>query len=256
MLMTADNLSPLNVPHAFFLRGQENGATEGIYRGLNCGFGSDDDAETVKANRAAAMAALGFSGDALETLHQVHSARVVRVTEPAEAAGRRADALVTASPGVVLGILTADCAPILFYDPDAKVAGAAHAGWRGARFGVAEATVRAMLDLGAARSRISAAIGPAIGPASYEVGPEFASHFLNQNAANARFFRRPAGVGRAFFDLGGYLVSQLSAMELANAVNLAADTVTDAERFFSYRRSVLRKEPDYGRMLSAIAVAD
>ena len=133
MLMTADNLSPLNVPHAFFLRGQENGATEGIYRGLNCGFGSDDDAETVKANRAAAMAALGFSGDALETLHQVHSARVVRVTEPGEAAGRRADALVTASPGVVLGILTADCAPILFYDPDAKVAGAAHAGWRGAR---------------------------------------------------------------------------------------------------------------------------
>ena len=253
MYLTAPSLGKLpGVRHGFFTRGQ--GGSDGIYRGLNCGFGSADDAETVRANRGRAMAALGLPADVLSTPHQVHSACCLSVRSAGEIAGQRADAVVTDQPVLPLGILTADCAPILFCDPVARVIGAAHAGWRGARFGVGAATVRAMEALGARRSRIVAAIGPAIGPDSYEVGPEFASHFLSQSPANARFFRRPFGATRAYFDLPGYLCAHLRDLGLADVSDLAADTVAGAEAFFSYRRSVLNKEPDYGRLLSAIVL--
>ena len=257
MYLTAPPLAGLpGVRHAFFTRGAlpDAAAEEALYHGLNCGFGSADDAETVRANRARAMAAQDLPPAALATLYQVHSARVVTLESPEDAAGQRADAMVTARPGIALGILTADCAPMLFCDPQARVIGAAHAGWKGARFGVALATVRAMERLGAARHSIRAAIGPAIGPQSYEVGPEFPAHFLSQSAGNARFFHRPAGAGRPHFDLPAYLRAQLRQLGLADPVSLALDTVSDPRRFFSYRRGVLRGETDYGRLLSAIAL--
>ena len=259
MFLTALPLEGLpGTRHAFFTRGEAaTGRPEGnIYRGLNCGFGSADDAEAVRANRARAMTALGLPPLALATLYQVHSARVVVMQKPEDAAGQRADAMVTDRPGIALGILTADCAPLLFCDPAAGVIGAAHAGWKGARFGVAAATLQAMERLGARRHRIRAAIGPTIGPQSYEVGPEFPAHFLSQAPETARFFRRPAGAARAYFDLPGYLEAQLRSLGLTGLVNLARDTVAEPERFFSYRRSVLLKEPDYGRLLSAIALTE
>jgi polyphenol oxidase len=253
MFLTARALADLpDVRHAFFTRG--GGDSAGIYRGLNCGFGSADDAETVQANRAHAMAALALPADALATPHQVHSARALIVRSAEEIRGQRVDAVVTDKPGLPIGILTADCAPVLFCDPTAGVVAAAHAGWKGARFGVTAATLRAMESLGAKRSRIIAAIGPTIGPQSYEVGPEFAAHFLSESATNARFFTRPPGAARAYFDLPGYLCAQLRRQGLVHVTNLVADTVGDADRFFSYRRSVLNKEPDYGRLLSSIGL--
>ena len=255
MYLTAAPLAGVpSIRHGFFTRGGSADAGGNIYQGLNCGFGSADDAETVRANRAQAMAALEVPAEALSTLYQVHSARALTIDDPAQAAGQRADALVTNTPGVALGILTADCSPLLFCDPQAGVIGAAHAGWKGARFGVAQATIRAMERLGACRRHIRAAIGPTIGPASYEVGPEFPAHFLSESAANARFFHRPPGAARAYFDLPGYLAAQLRGLGLVDVANLREDTVSDAGRFFSYRRSVLNKEPDYGRLLSAIVL--
>lgn len=257
MFLTAGTLAAIpGIRHGFFTRGAlpSLGAGGSIYQGLNCGFGSADDAETVRANRGRAMAALGVPAAALATLYQVHSAKALIIDDPAQAEGQRADALVTNTPGVTLGILTADCSPLLFCDPQAGVIGAAHAGWKGARFGVALATIRAMESLGARRSHICAAIGPTIGPASYEVGPEFPAHFLSETAGNARFFLRPPGAARAYFDLPGYLEAQLRGLGLLGVVNLREDTVSDSDRFFSYRRSVLSKEPDYGRLLSAIVL--
>lgn len=253
MYLTAPPLAALpGIRHAFFTRG--GGSSDGIYRGLNCGFGSADDAETVRANRARAMAALDLPAEALETPHQVHSARALIARSPGEIRGRKVDAVVTDRPGLPVGVLTADCAPVLFCDPAAGVVAAAHAGWRGARFGVTDAALAAMETLGARRGRIVAAIGPTIGAASYEVGPEFPTHFLGECTGNARFFRRPAGAERARFDLSGYLAAKLRVSGLVHVFDLAADTVLDADRFFSYRRSVLNKEPDYGRLLSAIVL--
>jgi len=253
MFLTAGALDAApGVRHAFFTRGE--GGSAGIYRGLNCGFGSADDAETVRANRARAMAALDLPPEALATPYQVHSAKALIVDAPEQAAGQRIDALVTNRPGIALGILTADCAPVLFCDPFAGVVGAAHAGWKGARFGIAEAVVRAMESLSARRNRIRATIGPAIGPESYEVGPEFPVHFFTETPANSAFFGRPDGAARAHFDLPGYLAAQLRRLGLASVTDLAIDTVADEQRFFSYRRSVLRHEPDYGRLLSVIAL--
>ncbi len=257
MFLTARSLATLpGIRHGFFTRGEmpAQGTEGSIYQGLNCGFGSADDAKTVRSNRARAMAALDMPAEALATVHQVHSAKALVIEHPDQATGQRVDALATCTPGVVLGIMTADCTPLLFCDPHAGVVGAAHAGWKGARFGVALATIRAMESLGAKRPHIRAAIGPAIGPQSYEVGPEFPAHFLSETAANARFFRRPAGAARAYFDLPGYLAAQLRGLGLLGVVNLGEDTVSDPARFFSYRRSFLNKEPDYGRLLSAIAL--
>ena len=195
--------------------------------------------------------------EALVTVYQVHSADVVVCDAPwRPEESPRADALVTANPAVALGILTADCTPVLFAAPDARVVGAAHAGWRGALVGVLEATVAEMNRLGAENKEIVAVIGPCIAQDSYEVGPEFPQPFLDQDRANERLFRPSDRSGHHQFDLPGYVARRLAALGLAAVHDLACDTAAEEERFFSYRRSVHRGEPDYGRQLSAIALAD
>ncbi len=239
------------IDHGFFTR--EGGVSEGIYASLNCGFGTADAPARVAENRALALAALGQPHGRLCTLVQTHSARVA-VLDGSPAGDRRpeADALVTKAPGLALGILTADCAPVLLADADAGVIGAVHAGWRGALGGVIEAAFSAMIDLGADAGGTTAAIGPCIGKASYEVGPEFPAPFLEADAANADFF--VAGAGRQRFDLTGFVSERLAALGIGKVARIAADTCADARRFFSYRRSRLHGEPDYGRQLSAIVL--
>jgi len=238
--------------HAFFTR--DGGVSEGLYASLNCGLGSGDAVEAVLENRARAAAALDRPADDLVTLFQIHSAEVITVAEPWPAAVRpRADGLVTDRPGVVLGLLTADCAPILFADTEARVVGAAYAGWKGALSGVAEATLAAMERLGARRERVAAAVGPAIGQASYEVGPEFAAAFLAADPANGRFFG--AGQGdRRHFDLKGYVAARLAVAGVGRVSVDAADTQAEEARFFSYRRTTKQGLRDYGRLLSAIVL--
>jgi YfiH family protein len=238
------------VRHGFFTR--TGGVSSGIYASLNCGLGSADDPDRIRVNRARCAEALGAA--ALATAYQVHGVAVAEVDQPWEPeGGPRADAMVTRLSGVAIGVLTADCAPILLADGEAGVIGAAHAGWKGAKAGVAEAVVAAMIGLGAARERIAAAVGPAIGLASYEVGPEFRAGFLADDEANQRFFA--AGPkGRPHFDLQSYVCARLSALALAAVERIRADTCAEPERFFSYRRACLLSEPDYGRQLSAIAL--
>ncbi len=249
-------LAPLDeiaaVRHAFFTR--QGGVSEGVFSSLNTGFGSGDDRDKVAANRSRAMARLDLAPDALLTARQVHSARV-EVVERAFAEGERptADGLVTRAPGTALGILSADCAPVLFADAGAGVVGAAHAGWRGALGGVLEATVSAMAGLGAMAANTVAAIGPCIGKESYEVGPEFPAPFLAEDPANGRFFAEAAG-GHYRFDFAGYIAARLGALGLGDVVASGHDTCAEEDRFFSYRRSVLRGEEGYGRGLSAIAL--
>ncbi|MGE0719081.1 MAG: peptidoglycan editing factor PgeF [Alphaproteobacteria bacterium] len=241
------------VRHAFFTR--EGGVSRGIYAALNCGFGSGDAPADVAENRARAAGRLGVRADALATLHQVHSPTVVVADAPwPHGESPRADALVTTRPGLAIGVLTADCAPVLLADAAAGVVGAAHAGWRGALDGVVEATVAAMEGAGARRERIAAAVGPCIGPASYEVGDEFRDRFVAAEPANAAFFgpgRRP---GKAMFDLPAYVASRLAAAGVGSFATSEADTAGDAAQFFSYRRATLTGERDYGRALSAIAL--
>lgn len=238
--------------HGFFTR--QGGVSTGLYSSLNVGGGSRDDRANIIENRARAMAAFDLPGSSLITAYQVHSATALTVAGPWPDAPAQADGLATDRPGVALGVLTADCAPILFADAEAKVIGAAHAGWRGAVGGIAEATVRAMESLGASRRRISAAVGPCIGVASYEVGPEFPVPFLAADPANERFFRTATRDGHFTFDLAGYVTSRLAALGLGAVETLSFDTCANEERFFSYRRSCLRKESDYGRELSAIVL--
>jgi len=249
-MITLEALAGPGIAHGFFTR--EGGVSTGIYASLNCGGGSGDDRDAVAENRARAAAALGVARDALATNHQVHGIAVTRLVRPIAGGRPRADALVTKERGVALGILTADCVPVLFADRDAGVVGAAHAGWRGALGGVLEATVRAMAGLGADPARIRAGLGPAIAAASYEVGPEFPAPFLAQDPGNARFFA--AANARFRFDLGGYVRARLGALGLGAVAATGGDTAADPERFFSYRRACLRGEPDYGRLLSAIAL--
>jgi len=253
-LITLSALAQPGLRHAFFTRA--GGVGEGLYASLNCGFGSADSAEVVEANRARAMALLGLPAAALVTVHQIHSPEVV-VAETAWPRERNpeADALVTKVPGLCLGILTADCVPVLFADAEAQVIGAAHAGWKGALGGVLEATVEAMTGLGAARHRIHAAIGPAIQQASYEVGPEFPGRFAERDPASGRFFKPSQRDGHFMFDLPGFAEHRLEALGLAAVENSRLDTCADADRFFSYRRATLKGEPDYGRLLAAIALA-
>ncbi len=252
-------LAPLSeagtVRHAFFTR--LGGVSEGIFAALNCGFGSGDDRDRVAANRARAMAQIDLPAPALVTAYQVHSDRVATVNGPfATETAPQVDGLVTRAPGVALGILTADCAPVLFADPAAGVVGAAHAGWRGARAGILERTVAAMTELGASRGDIMAAIGPCIAQPSYEVGPEFEGTFLEESAANRDFFKQSSRPGHRLFDLGGYVERRLGALGLGQVCRAVADTCGDESQFFSYRRSVLRGEGGYGRGLSAIALVD
>jgi hypothetical protein len=252
-MIRADNLErAAAVRHGFFTR--EGGVSTGVYASLNCGLGSGDDPDRVAENRARAVAALGLDGAPLCTAYQVHGAHVRVVSEPWPPERRpKVDAMVTSRSGIALGILTADCAPVLMADAEARVIGAAHAGWRGALAGVLEAAVEAMVGLGARRERIAAAVGPAIAQPSYQVGPEFPGPFLAADGAAERFFSA-AGDGRYFFDLAGYAAQRLQAAGLGPCEHLAHDTVAEDDLFFSYRRSVLRGEDDYGRTLSAIAL--
>ena len=248
-------LSALNdftrVRHGFFTR--EGGVSQGIYAALNCGPGSSDDPAAVEENRRRAMAMLDLPPESLATLYQAHTADVVVVTEPWSADRRpTADAMVTDRPGIALGILTADCAPVLLADGKAGVVGAAHAGWKGALGGVLDNTVRAMVALGAKPDRMVAAIGPCIGHRSYEVGAEFPTPFLAEDTANVDFFAPAPRAGHALFDLPGYISRKLARLGVLDVTRVPADTCRDEGRFFSYRRTTLRGESDYGRQLSAI----
>ena len=239
------------IRHGFFARA--GGVSEGVYASLNCGPGSADDPGAVAENRTRAMAALGLPAEALYTARQVHGTDAITL-QTADTERRAGDALATASPGIALGVLTADCAPVLLADPGARIVGAAHAGWRGALDGVLAAAVAAMQTLGAERGRIVAAVGPCIGRASYEVGPEFRTRFVAEDAANARWFAEPRPGARPHFDLEGYVGAKLGALGIARVTVAGADTCAE-ETYFSYRRARTRGEGGYGRALSAIALA-
>ncbi|MFN3232766.1 MAG: peptidoglycan editing factor PgeF [Alphaproteobacteria bacterium] len=252
-MIRAENLSVGSVEHAFFTR--RGGVSSGIYASLNCGQGSKDDPSLVTENRQLASDLLGVPLAQLCTLYQVHSREVVFVTRPWTTEARpQADAMVTNSMGLALGILTADCVPILFSDPIARVIGAAHAGWQGAFNGVIGATVAAMNRLGAEPQTTRAAIGPAIAQASYEVGPEFHTRFLTQAAENERYFAAGKRSGHFQFDLTGYVKTRLQEAGIGDIEHINRDTYDEPDFFFSYRRAVHRGEPDYGRQLSAIAL--
>jgi len=240
-----------DMPHGFL--GRRGGTSTGALAGLNVGYGSNDERKAIDENRARAVAAL-LSGAELATVHQVHSAQAVHVNRPwAQAERPHADAMVTDRPNVLLGILTADCAPVLFADRRAVVVGAAHAGWRGALAGVTDATIAAMERLGARRENIRAAVGPCIGQASYEVDEAFRARFVDSDAGNARFFVAGAA-GKPHFDLEAYVVHRLIAAGIGEVEALNLDTYADPERFYSYRRATHCGEADYGRQLSAIAL--
>ena len=239
------------VPHSFL--GRRGGVSTGEMAGLNVGYGSGDDRAAIAQNRQLAIAAV-LPGAELATVHQIHSNAVVTVQHPWPQDQRpQADAMVTNRPELLLGILTADCAPVLFADAQAGVVGAAHAGWRGALSGVTDAAIEAMEALGARRERIAAAIGPCIGRASYEVDAAFRERFLDDDAANGRFFA-DGPMGKPHFDLEGYVAARLSAAGLGSVEALRLDTYADPERFYSYRRSTHRGEADYGRQIAMIAV--
>ncbi len=238
--------------HGFFTR--KGGASEGLYASLNCGAGAADDPARVVENKRRAAEALGVPPDRMLFLHQVHSARALTVTGPwAEGASREADALVTAEPDLALAALAADCAPVLFHDPEARVIGAAHAGWKGALGGVLEATLDAMETLGADRARIRAAIGPCISQRAYEVGPEFLEDFTVDDPEAQRFFSGGPN-GRPMFDLPGYALRRLRDAGVADAAWTGHCTYSDEARFFSNRRKTRRGEADYGRLVSAIVL--
>ncbi len=255
MFETASNLAALaSVRHGFFTR--RGGVSAGVFGSLNCGFGSGDAPERVAANRDRVRQKLDLAAGGLLTLYQVHSADAVMVRETwAREAAPKADAMVTDRPGIALGILTADCVPVLLADPAAGVIGAAHAGWRGAVGGVVGATVAAMTARGARTNRIQAAIGPAIGRVSYEVGPEVRETFLQAAPENARFFVASGNAGHWLFDLPDYVCQQLAAAGVAAVEAMHRDTCAEPAAFFSYRRACQRGEPDYGRQISAIALA-
>lgn len=245
-IITDDLLA--DVPHGFFAR--KGGASSGVYAGLNCGFGSSDQHEIVAINRARVAKALHVDADHLVGVHQVHSADVMTVNAPT-ADTPKADALVTNVSGLALSVLTADCQPVLFADPTAGVVGAAHAGWKGALSGVLEATIAAMIAVGAKRDQIIAVIGPTISQRCYEVGPEFMETFVADDPLNARFFAQGQG-DRLLFDLPAYGLMRLRGAGLADATWTRHCTYDDPARFYSYRRSVHKKEADYGRLISAI----
>ncbi|MEL7150327.1 MAG: peptidoglycan editing factor PgeF [Pseudomonadota bacterium] len=238
----------LPVRHGFFTR--KGGASSGVFKGLNCGLGSSDQRETVLINRARVAAHLGVAPDEVASVHQTHSARAVTM-DAAPHAPVEADAIVTATPGLALAILTADCQPVLFADPSNGVVGAAHAGWKGALDGILEATLTAMEQLGADRAHVHAVIGPSISQRAYEVGPEFFERFMDENTENSRFFA--AGEGdRMHFDLVGFGLARLRAAGVASASWTGHCTYSDPDKFFSYRRSVHQREADYGRLISTI----
>ena len=255
------NLSPVRAPtldlpgiaHGFFTRA--GGVSHGLYAGLNVGVGSDDDPADVMENRRRIAQDLGTAHDDMTTPYQVHSADVHVATGPFPHDIRekpRCDGIVTAVRGLPIGVVTADCGPILFADGEAGVVGAAHAGWKGATGGVAEATIAAMEGLGARRDRIRAVLGPSISQANYEVGPEFVKRFAQQE--REQWFKPSKRADHAMFDLPGYTVARLHAAGIASAEWTGQCTYADEERFFSYRRTTHRGEPDYGRQMSAVVL--
>lgn len=253
MFIQAPNLaSHSGIRHAFFTR--QGGVSDGIYASLNGGIGSSDEPAKVQENRRRMAGALRIEPDALISVYQVHSPDAVIVEGPWRGDRPKADAMVTATPGLALGITTADCGPVLFADPDARVIGAAHAGWRGAVTGVLESTVAAMERLGARRERIVAALGPTISQKAYEVGPDFIRRFAEEAPGHERFFKEAERPHHAMFDLPGFIGARLEAAGIGAFTDLGLCTYCDEERFFSYRRTTHRKEPDYGRLISAIAL--
>ena len=255
VLQAASLAVDAGIRHGFFTR--EDGASAGLYASLNGGVGSHDTPENVAENRARMAAALGVARDRLITAYQIHSAEVV-VAERAWAPGKRprADAIVTKIPNLAVGVSTADCGPVLFADPQARVVGAAHAGWRGALTGILEATLAAMERLGAERGRIVAALGPMIRQPHYEVGSEFVARFSAADSDNQRFFAAAGRADHAMFDLPGYIRARLTGTGLAQVEDLGACTYAEPTRFFSYRRATHHGEPDYGRHINAIALID
>jgi hypothetical protein len=247
---TAGALTVPGIAHGFF--GREGGVSGGLYASLNCGLGSQDARDNALENRRRGASALG--AQALNTAYQCHSADVLVVTGPWTSAPPRGDAMVTRVPGIALGVLAADCAPVLFADAQARIIGAAHAGWRGALDGVLEATVRAMESQGAQRQRVVAGLGPCIGAPSYEVGADFEARFRATSEAYADFFLPAGRGGHFFFDLPGFVASRLLACGLAATETVACDTYAEEGRYFSYRRATHCNEEDYGRNLSAIVL--
>ncbi|HZE52245.1 MAG TPA: peptidoglycan editing factor PgeF [Bradyrhizobium sp.] len=238
--------------HAFFSR--EGGVSDGIYAGLNGGLGSNDDPVAVAENRRRMAEQMGVPPSHFLGVHQIHSPDAVVATGPWQGASRpRADAIVTRTEGLAIGITAADCGPLLLVDPDARVIGAAHAGWKGALAGIVESTIEVMEKLGAERAGIVAAIGPLIRQPSYEVGNEFVERFMEEDAENTLFFLPAAREGHAMFDLAGFIRARLENAGVLVIDDIGIDTYSD-ERFFSYRRSVHREEPDYGRHVHAIVL--
>lgn len=252
-MLTASTLAIPGIVHGFFTR--SGGVSHGVYASLNCGLGSKDERARVLQNRAYIAGVLGVAADRLVTVHQAHTADCVTVSQPfSPVSAPRADAMVTRVPGIALAVSTADCTPILFAEPEARVIGAVHAGWRGALSGVLEACLAAMDALGAKRERIRAAIGPTIRQPSYEVGPEVVAAFTKVDPSFARFFAPAAREGHAMFDLPGVVAERLIAADIEQIEDLGLDTYAEEARFFSYRRMTHRGEADYGRHLHAIAL--
>lgn len=247
-ILTSDSLSALR--HGFFTR--RGGASSGVFAGLNCGQGSSDQSEIVSINRARVATAMDVAPDHLISMKQTHSATAVTVSGPLHEKPQ-ADGMVTKTPGIALSVLTADCQPVLFADPQSGVIGAAHAGWRGALEGILEATIDAMCTLGAQRSAIQAVIGPTISQRAYEIGPEFFEIFMADDPANARFFASGNG-DRMHFDLPGFGLHRLREAGVGDAEWTRHCTYSDPERFYSYRRSTHAREADYGRLIAAIAL--
>ena len=255
-MLQASSLARLApVRHAFFTR--SGGVSQGVYNSLNGGIGSDDAPDKIEENRARMAAALGVGPDRLLTPRQIHSPDVAVADRPWTRENRpRADAVVTRVAGLAIGVSTADCGPLLFADDAARVVGAAHAGWRGAFSGVIDATISAMEKLGAKRDNINVALGPTIRQQNYEVGPEFVERFLSADADNARFFTDAGRTGHAMFDLAGYIGACVQRAGIVKFEDLGLCTYADPARFFSFRRSTHCSEPDYGRHINAIALAD
>jgi YfiH family protein len=249
-VLTSRLLQAQGVRHAFFTR--EGGVSEGLYASLNVGLGSDDDPRAVRENRR--RCAAHFDAQGLVTAYQVHSATAVVADGPWPGDPPRADGVVSVTPGVVCAALAADCAPILIADPQARVVAAAHAGWKGALGGVVEATVEQMLALGARRGQLRAAVGPCIGPLSYEVGLEFLERFMAANPAYEGFFSAGASRHKRMFDLPAFVLGRLAVAGVGISEWLGHDTCAEPDRFFSNRRAFKLGEPDFGRLMSAIAL--
>ncbi|MGI9482275.1 MAG: peptidoglycan editing factor PgeF [Hyphomicrobiales bacterium] len=254
-MIIADVLASDNVRHGFFTR--QGGHSKGLYESLNAGLGTNDVIATVMRNRVEVASQMGVEPQALISPYQYHSANVAIALEPWDVANRpKADAVVAAKPGIALAVTTADCTPVLFSEPEAGIVGAAHSGWKGALGGVSEQTLKMMEALGAKRERICAAIGPTISQEAYEVGPEFFAFFVEEDAAYERFFVPSVRENHYQFDLPGFVEARLKDCGVGQVENMKICTYGDEERFFSYRRTTHRGEPDYGCQISAITLIE